>query len=149
MCNLNTKDPYDRFIGYRLKRLYLLRNQAIDEALKVHGLARSQWQVLYHVNKAGELAQKDLQSTMRVESATLTRIVDSLVRKGWLQRSESPVDKRVKILRLTNNGHDRWNAIPRPMEIVERQMLHGIDAESRKLLKDGIEQMIKNLEALR
>ena len=33
----------------RIKRLYLLQAQAIDDELKPYGLARSQWQVLSHV----------------------------------------------------------------------------------------------------
>jgi len=133
-------------LSYLLKRLYLLRNQVIDEELKAHGLARSQWLILFHVNRAGDLAQKDLQRMMRVESATLTRIVDSLVKKGWLDRTPSATDKRVKILSLTGDGQVRWKKIPDPLEIVEKKMLLGMDASTRKLLREGVQQMIQNLE---
>lgn len=139
-------DHYEKYLSYRLKRLYLLRNQVIDEELKAHGLARSQWLILFHVNRTGDLAQKDLQRMMRVESATLTRIVDSLVKKGWLERTPSATDKRVKILSLTGDGRARWKKIPDPLDIVEKKMLRGMDASTKKLLRDGFERMIQNLE---
>ena len=75
---------YPEYLSYRVKRLYLLISQRIDDALKPYGIARSQWQVLSRVSRAGTLTQKDLQHAMQVESATLTCIVDVLVaRAGW------------------------------------------------------------------
>jgi DNA-binding MarR family transcriptional regulator len=131
---------------YRIKRLYLLQSQLIDESLRSHGLGRAQWQVLSQVRRAGELTQRALQEIMKVESATLTGIVDVLVAKGWLDRLEDSVDKRVRVLRLTATGHERWEEIPDPIGIVEKRMFRGIGREDRKLIEDGIERMVRNME---
>jgi DNA-binding MarR family transcriptional regulator len=137
------KDP--RFPS-SIKRLYLLQSQAINDALKAHGLARSQWQALSHVRAAGTLTQKELQKLLRVEPATLTRIVDTLVAKGWLERLENPEDKRKKDLILTESGQERWAKIPNVVEIVEGRMVEGLSASDETRMLNLVEHMIGNLE---
>lgn len=129
-----------------VKRLYLLMSHAIDDELRQHGLARAQWQALAHVHEAGTLSQRLLQERMAIESATLTVIVELLASKGWLERLPDPTDKRVRLLRFTPDGHERWHTVPDPVAIVQSRMLAGFsdaDAErTRKLLT----RMITNLE---
>ena len=137
---------HPEYLSYRVKRLYLHISQRIDDALKPHGLARSQWQVLSRVLRAGTLTQKDLQHAMQVESATLTCIVDVLAAKGWLERLESAEDKRVRVLQLTPEGRDRLERIPDPYEIVETRMLHGVSETDRTQAAAVLETMIRNLE---
>lgn len=137
---------HPEYLSYRVKRLYLLISQRIENALKPHGLARSQWQVLSRVRRAGTLTQKDLQHAMQVESATLTCIVDVLAAKGWLERLESVEDKRVRVLRLTPEGRGRLERIPDPYETVETRMLHGIAQADRARAAAVLETMIRNLE---
>lgn len=137
---------HPEYFIYRMKRLYLLINQRIDDALKPHGLGRSQWQVMFRVRRCGTLTQKELQQVMRVESATLTCIVDALVSKGWLERLESPEDKRVRVLRLTDAGVARLETVPDPYEIVEGRILHGVAERDRARVEAVLDHMIRNLE---
>ena len=130
-----------------VKRLFLLMNQRIDDALKPHDLGRAQWMVLANIGKAGELGQKDLQVLMRVEPATLTGIVDVLVAKGWLHRFENPADKRMKVLRFTAEGRKRWRTIPDPVAIAEERMFASLPAEDVGAMRKTMELMIVNLEA--
>lgn len=136
----------NRYFCYRVKRLYLLMGQFIDEALKPFGLARSQWQILSQVHKAGKLTQKELQEIMKVEAATLTGIIDVLERKGWLERLENPLDKRVKVLRFTEIGQEKWKKVPDPVEMVEARMFRGLNESESTLIQNNIELMIGNLE---
>lgn len=129
----------------RIKRLYLLQAQAINDELKAHGLARSQWQVLSHVRTAGQLAQKELQALLEVEPATLTCIIDTLVTKGWLERLGHETDKRVKVVRLTAEGERRWESIPDVVDIVERRMAEGVSERDLRTLDRVVERMTDNL----
>jgi len=134
------------YLSYRVKRLYLLISQRIDDALKSHGLGRSQWQVLFRVRRAGTLAQRDLQQALQVEPATLTGILDVLVAKGWLERSESAEDKRCRVLKLSPAGLALLATIPDPYEGVETRMLAGISDAERARVESVLETMIRNLE---
>jgi MarR family transcriptional regulator, lower aerobic nicotinate degradation pathway regulator len=134
------------YLSYRVKRLYLLISQRINDALKPHGLARSQWQVLTRVSRAGTLAQKDLHRAMQVEPATLTGIVDVLVAKGWIERVGCAEDKRCRTLQLSPEGVALVATVPDPYEIVETRMLAGVPAEDRARVEATLEVMIRNLE---
>ncbi len=134
------------YLSYRVKRLYLLMSQRIDDVLKPHGLGRSQWQVLFRVWRAGTLPQKDLLQAMQVEPATLTGVIDVLVAKGWLERSGSCEDRRCRVLSLTPAGLALLKAIPEPYELLEARMLKGVSDAERARVEEVLEQMIRNLE---
>jgi DNA-binding MarR family transcriptional regulator len=129
----------------RIKRLYLLQAQAINDELKPYGLARSQWQVLSDVRRAGSMTQKELQGLLQVEPATLTCIVDTLVAKGWLERLGHETDKRVKVVRFTAEGEKRWESIPDVVDIVERRMAEGVSERDLRALDRVVERMTDNL----
>jgi len=131
---------------YRVKRLYLLVTQFIDEAVKPFGIGRTQWQVISRVHRAGLMTQRDLQSILQVEPATLSGVVDALVTKGWLERLENPEDKRGRVLKLTPLGEQRYATIPNPVAAVERTMLEGVSAEDRAVVEQALQRMIENLE---
>jgi DNA-binding MarR family transcriptional regulator len=137
---------HPEYLSYRVKRLYLLVSQRLNDALKSYGLARSQWQVLSRIERVGTLSQKELQHAMQVESATLTGIVDVLAAKGWLERLESPDDKRCRVLRLTPEGAELMTRIPDPYEIVETRMLGDVSGTDREQAQRVLEAMIHNLE---
>ena len=143
---METPTAHPEYLSYRVKRVYLLLSQRIDDALKPYGIARSQWQVLSRVSRAGTLAQKDLQHAMCVESATLTGIVDVQAARGWLVRTESADDKRVRVLSLTAEGLARLQAVPDPYKLVETRMLHGVPDDERTQVQATLETLIHNLE---
>ena len=134
------------FHSYRVKRLYLLVSQRIDDALKPYGLGRSQWGVLTRVKVAGTLAQKDLQQALNVEPATLTGVIDVLCAKGLLERSDSETDRRCRVLRLSPAGAKLVGRVPDVYETVEARMLAGVDEQERELVEATLERMIANLE---
>lgn len=142
---MNTPD-HPEYLSHRVKRLSSLLIQHINEALKPYGLARSQWQVLSRVSRAGTLSQRDLQQAMRVEAATLTGIVDVLEAKGWIERLESPTDKRCRVLHVTPSGAELMASIPDPHEEIEARMLEGLSEDQRKRAERLLETMIRNLE---
>jgi DNA-binding MarR family transcriptional regulator len=139
-------DVPEQTIVRSIKRLYLLMNRHIEEILKQYGLARSQFQVLYFTNKAKLLTQKELQAVMQVEAATLTVIVDGLVKKGLLARTENIKDKRSKSLQLTDEGEKLLKKIPSLHKIMEERMFQDIPEDKKKTGIKLIEQIIQNME---
>lgn len=129
-----------------LKRLYLLMNKHIEQELKKYGLARSQFQVIYFVHQHKIVTQKRLHQIMQVKPATLTVIIDGLVKKGLLTRSENVSDKRSKVIHLTAKGDNLRKKIPSLPEIIENRMFKNIQVENKKIALEIIEQMIQNLE---
>ncbi|HVX56851.1 MAG TPA: MarR family transcriptional regulator [Candidatus Saccharimonadales bacterium] len=130
-----------------LKRSARLIDAHIDRVLKQHGIARSQYRVLYYVARFGEPTQKELIETMSVQGSTLTSIVDVLVQKGWLVRINDQRDRRSKRVKLTAAGHQLFEHIPEPareLDVVLRQQL---GADAAKKLEGLLKQTIQQLES--
>lgn len=83
---------------------------------------------------------------MQVEPATLTGIIDGLVKKGLLKRSENKVDKRSNFITLTQTGETLLAKIPKLSEIIEKRMFAGVTKANKETTTCVIEQMIQNLQ---
>lgn len=138
---------YEKSLGHWVKRFYLVSAREMDSLLGPYDLGRTQWYVLYHVNEAGTLPQRELQSILEVESATLTPLVGTLIKKGWLRQQPSPGDRRGKILTLTPAGSKHFRSVPNPIFAGRRKALAGIDPADIENARKVIEHAVRNLEA--
>jgi DNA-binding MarR family transcriptional regulator len=130
----------------QLKRCGRLVDHAIDRMLKRHGIARSQYRVLYHVARQKELTQKELTEILEVQGSTLTLIVDALVQKAWLVREASEQDKRVKTLRLTAAGKKVFSRIPDPADEINRIVLQMMTEREAQNLEAALRKIIATLQ---
>jgi DNA-binding MarR family transcriptional regulator len=144
---VNTQSSYDGHLGHTVKRLYHLMGQYFNTILRPYGLASSQWYVLYAMSQSAQITQKELQAAMQIESATLTAMVDALVRKGWIERRQSPRDRRVKELHFTAEGKRLWEKLPDPIMAIRARMLQGIALDEEKTARKILDKAIQNLEA--
>lgn|GEM_PF-125490 len=129
-----------------VKRLHTLLAQNIDSLLQEHGLARTQYRVLYHAKTSGGVPGKQLLEQLQVEPATLSGIIDTLEAKGLVERREQPDDKRRKNIVLTAAGRKLLAKIPPPGPVIEQAMLAGLNKKDAAELARINERIIGNLE---
>lgn len=142
-------DPTEAFhhnLGHWIKQVDHAITLRTNAFLRPYGLARSQWEVLFRIAAADGVTQKSLQSAMKVESGTLTGIVDTLIKKGWVTRTSHQQDRRINVLRMTEEGARRWQEIPSPITQLRPQMMQGISAEEEAAAIWVLQQAVKNLE---
>lgn len=90
---------------YRLGYLTRRWRQLLDIEFQSAGLTDATWRPLLHLHILGDgVRQKDLAASMGIEGPSLVRLLDTLVAKGLLQRSEDSSDRRAKQLCLTPEG---------------------------------------------
>ena len=81
----------------------------ISRRLRKHdlaGLTPSQLSTLASVGKDGPLRLGDLAATERIAPSTLTRLVNVLEERGYLQREAAPDDARAFLVTITDSGRD-------------------------------------------
>ena len=64
-----------------------------------------QFRALVVISSRAETAVSDLASSLDIHPTTATRLVDRLVRKRLVRRTELAEDRRVTLLHLTASGH--------------------------------------------
>lgn len=70
-----------------------------------NGLSRSMIGTLFHLSHRDHTGVTDLSEHLGVSSAAASQMLERLVEEGMIQRSENPDDRRMKVLILTEKGH--------------------------------------------
>lgn len=92
------------------KRFKLAMVQLADQ----HGLTSMQLFAL-HAIQQGATTMGHIAATLQCDASNVTGIVDRLVHQNLVERTESPQDRRAKILLLTAKGRSIMEAVDRQM----------------------------------
>ncbi|HEY3309240.1 MAG TPA: MarR family transcriptional regulator [Desulfuromonadaceae bacterium] len=111
----NTKIDRSNLL-FHLARLTRRWRQVLDSEVQASGLTDATWRPLLHLHLLGDgIRQKDLAASVGIEGPSIVRLLDTLVAKGLVERSEDVADRRAKQLRLTQEGR---LSVARILEIV-------------------------------
>ncbi len=121
--------PQSTHLGHWIKVIDHDVNVWSNRFLESYGLTRSSWYIIYAIYDSGEILQKNLQNVLGIESGSMAILVDSLVKKGWVERKSGLKDRRLKSLTLTKEGLKRWKEVPNFIEILREKMMNGISKE--------------------
>lgn len=91
-------------VGYLIRRLYTLLLARFEGALAQADFTLTQWIVLIQVRDGLARTASDIANDLGHDSGALTRVVDQLECRGYLQRNRSAKDRRVVELKLTPAG---------------------------------------------
>jgi len=99
-------------------------------------LTFSELRVLMHVGHDPGCTQKALVERSHADKAQMARTLTQLQSKGWLTRSESAEDRRVRQLRLTEAGHALFTQLRAHRAALAAQLLQDCpDAMQEQLLR--------------
>ena len=100
--------------------------------------------VLQTMNDHPELTQQQIAVAVFKDFASITRIIDLLVRKGFLKRSDHPTDRRRFELTVTPEGEDLLRLV-RPRILKNRKIaLEGISEEEFAITRKVLEKIAEN-----
>lgn len=127
------------------RRLDLDRGQAFAE----HALEGWEFDVLSALRRAGapyELSPGQLVRQTLVTSGTMTNRVDRLERRGLVERSPSPTDRRGVIVRLTPAGQRTVDAAMADLLARERTLLAELSGADREALAALLRRLLGPFE---
>ena len=71
---------------------------------KDSGLSMAQISALFHLHHGSKCGVSEIGELLGVTNAAASQMIDRLVQNGLIERTEDPVDRRAKQLRLTESG---------------------------------------------
>lgn len=108
-----------------------------------------QWETLYLVAYSGEeLNQSQLSRLLGVHGPTMLRMLDSLARKGLIERQQSHEDLRVTINRITPAGRAVITRIMRLSNELRRDVLGDVDEQELRIAIKVLAQMLRALDRI-
>lgn len=109
-----------------------------------HDITIDQWLTLKTIHDNPGISQKEIAERVFKDQASITRIIDALVQKGFLVRESSEHDRRRFDLELSRQGDLVLSELDPLIQKNRKTALRGFDASDVKDLRDHLEQIIKN-----
>ena len=91
-------------VGDMVRKLVRMFQLFERDQIKVHGFTTTQCYTLLEIDKSGSITMNELSERMNLNSSTMTRIMDTLVRDGYTQRQKSDEDRRLVLVSLSEKG---------------------------------------------
>jgi DNA-binding MarR family transcriptional regulator len=143
-------DQFDS-VGAWAKKYYLTSRTLMESVLRDHDLGPTQWYVLYQLVHDGPTMQRDLSLLLRIERATLSGVVTTLVRKGFVLQTPHAVDQRQRILSISDAGRKLWDDLPDPVALGHAISFDGADeddlATTRRVLRAATQRLLEYMAA--
>jgi DNA-binding MarR family transcriptional regulator len=84
---------------------------------------------------------------VQLSPATVSRIVDRLVRVSLISRTRDEQDRRKVCLALTTSGVDRFHSLPTPLQEQFVERLRKLDEAERLVLLDSLRRLAELMDA--
>lgn len=108
-------------------------------------LTVDQWLVLKKINDEEEVSQLDIAQALFKDTASITRILDLLDKKGLVERKTDPSDRRKYIPVLTKAGKNIYQDTLELVVAQRKKSLEGLTVEQIEVLRLALRQIIENL----
>lgn len=148
------KRPDDRvparytWVSYRLSLLSSRFARFVAPVYKTrHELNVAEWRILANIARHQPLSQKELAEYTAVDAPKVTRAVETLVRRKYVNREVDANDRRRAILRLTDKGRTVFEDVANIITRADRALLATLNASEREALLSALEKMEEEMGA--
>ena len=101
---LNINNSCTSLISFKFGFLSKEITKSFNNKLSEFGITIGQLLVMNQIREKGEITVKDIAQGLRLESPTITRIIDRLIKDDLLVRTEDKYDRRYQRINLTEEG---------------------------------------------
>lgn len=136
----------DRSLSFLVRQAHRAFVARLADRLVPHGVSVAEWAVLRRLWQQEGFTQVDLADCMRVRKASLTAVLASLHRKGFVRRTRRGEDLRKYHLFLTKGGRELKEKLLPIGVAINREAVAGIDSDDAALVAFLLEKAIANLE---
>ena len=140
--------PLDSYLPYLLNRAGARIAAAFNEEMRPLGATLQIWRVLAALRERDGRRMGDLSATTSIEVSTLTRLVDSMEKKGLVARRRDAEDSRAVLLHVTPAGRQLTRRILPIAERYEKVALKGLGAADADALKAALRRLYANMDDL-
>jgi DNA-binding MarR family transcriptional regulator len=112
-----------------LVRVYQFRDRT---SICYYDISVTQCYALSAIIRHGPMTLNELAALLYLDKSTASRVVGSLVKKGYVSRSEDPEDARALRLKATKKGHDLDSRIASDLVEEMKKLISDYDRDTRR-----------------
>ena len=103
------------------------------------GISESECFVLVEIGRKPNISVKELAEILRLDKSGVSRTVEELVQKDYVERKPSTEDRRFVVLNLTLKGKERFEKIENGMNRKFKEILDKIPVDKREQVIEALE----------
>ena len=126
---METISPLESHLGYWLRRISNAVSGSFARALQGKQTSVAEWVLLHELHQRGQTAPAELADHLGFTRGAISKIVDKLDAKGWIQTEAKEGDSRFRLLSLTRAGR---RSLPVLAEIADQNDARYFDCLSAR-----------------
>jgi DNA-binding MarR family transcriptional regulator len=134
-------------LSHWVKLAFITMRREMEASLRKSGMTITQWRALGVILHEPGATHSDLMRHLEIEAPSVTSLVNGMERKGWVKRTRSTADARVKRLSLTARGRRMIEEAEEAMGPIEERMAGTLSASDLATLKRLLHDMIEGMRA--
>ncbi len=138
----------DSMPGHLVRRVHQISTAIFSKECAGSGLTSVQFAALMAIRENPDMDATRLSSLVAFDRSTVGSVLERLEAKGWIMRSPSPHDKRVKLLRLSPEGSKVLVDAEPAVRRVQERLLEPLDPGERVEMMRMLAQLIRLHEHL-
>lgn len=103
------------------------------------GISEPECFALVEIGRKPNISVKELAEILRLDKSGVSRTVEELVKKDYVERKPSTEDRRFVVLNLTLKGKERFEKIENVMNLKFKEILDKIPSDKRKQVIESLE----------
>lgn len=135
-------------IGRLLYATTIALKKYLENRLRPYGLTAEQFQVLRSLEEDDGITQSELCEVVLKSPANMTRILDRLEKKKYLQRKDNPDDRRSSLVFLTAGGLQLMETVRAEIADFEDKVTRRLSDQQLQTVKDGLKRIQENVEEM-
>ena len=139
------------YCGELMKRLYDIIEKDANSEMQKEDVTLSQMKMLAFLRGRADRSAtlKEMERYFDVSQATIAGIAARLEKKGMIEGYADERDRRIKHVRLTEDGGELCKRAKASMDRVEERLLSPLSAEERQLMRSYLMRMYDDLHPAR
>jgi DNA-binding MarR family transcriptional regulator len=135
-------DPYEALDAAMMRFLGMRGVLDSAQAVPDFGASMSEAMALRHLTD-GPLTQQQLGGRLGLEKSTVSRLVDVMVRKEWVDKARDPSNRRYQRVQLTPAGRRAAARIGKTVQRRHQRWFDALTADEREALAIGLGALVR------
>lgn len=137
----NLKSP-----GSLIALLYRKANAFWTLQLKECGLCAAEYPVMLLLYRSDGITQEEISREVQVDKSAVTRVLQSLMKKGLVERKKDRDDRRCNRIFLTEKAEEYRDQVETFRESWNETLQKGMTAEERQILIELLQRAAENVK---
>jgi DNA-binding MarR family transcriptional regulator len=129
--------------GHLIRRLQQIAVALFVAECEALDLTPVQYASLAAIRDVPDLDVTRLSSLVALDKATLAKVIERLEAKGWVVRTSSGLDKRIKLLKITSKGRKVLASAEPGVRRCQRRILAPLAEDDRQIFMKMLEQLVE------